>query len=324
MKVSILGGAGTLGSTSAFVLAQQNVVDEICLIDVNENLAKNHEFDMGMAALDFSRTKITSGGFDKLEGSEIVINMVGGGTKNVNSRMAHLENNLEILSQVSEHIMNYTSNPIIITVTNPMDIINTMTYDFTAISPERLIGFSLNDSFRFRLAISQTLQVDFSTVSAHVVGEHGEEQCPIFSRIEVDKNIVELNNEQRAQVLSFIRNHFSKVKSLNSGRTSGWLSSINIAKLVNAIIQDSNEVVACSVMRPDEVSVGRLVRLGRQGVSEILDMQLTEEEEQKWMNAKNKITRIVNELSQRDDQRAGDGQGGHGQAGQRDRYRGTN
>lgn len=296
MKISIIGGAGTLGATSAFVIAQQNLADEICLIDVKENIAKSHEMDMGQAAAAFSGTKITSGGFEQLADSDIVIITAGIPESQIKSRMDLLEGNLKVISQISSYLKRYASEAIMITITNPVDIINSILGRYGIFNRNRLIGFNLNDSFRFRWAISNALGVKLTSVEAMVIGEHGEAQCPLYSSIAVNGQKVELLHEQKKIVDKTIKNWFAEYQALNAGRTSGWLSAVNIARLVSAIVRETGEVLPCSVIDDQGVSIGQPVILGKNGVKSIVDIEITEEERFQWIAARERLAHIVSSL----------------------------
>lgn len=243
MKVSIIGGAGTIGSTAAFVMAQRQSADEICLVDVKENVAKSHEMDMGQAVCVFSNTKITSGPLERIEGSNIIVLAVGLTGKPVSSRMEHLEGNLNIMKDISPMLRKYGANAVMITATNPVDLINSMLYRLTGIDSTRLLGFSINDSFRFRWAIAKVLDVDFQSVQAFVSGEHGELQVPVYSQIFVNGVKTDLSNIQKEAVSNMVQNWFAEYQSLQSGRTSGWLSGVTIAHMVEAIAVGTGETL---------------------------------------------------------------------------------
>jgi malate dehydrogenase len=298
VKISVIGGAGTLGATSAFVMAQQQLADEICLIDIKENVAKSHEMDMSQAVASFSRTIITSGGFERLAGSDLVIITVGIPETKVASRMDYLHGNVGIIEQISQHIKEYAPQSILVTATNPLDVINSVLPRYLGTDPRRIIGFSLNDTFRFRWAIAQVLGEKIDDIHAMVVGEHGEDQVPLFSQVLVKGQPHQFSAEQMSNVVQIIRNWFAEYQSLNSGRTSGWLSAVNIARVVGAIVNDTREVLPCSVIDADGISIGRPVMLGKHGVEQMVEMIMSEEEEKQWGKAKEKIAGVVASLWQ--------------------------
>ncbi|KAB2330481.1 hypothetical protein F7731_20120 [Cytobacillus depressus] len=297
-KISILGGAGTLGATTAFVLAQKNLVDEICLIDIKGNIAASHKMDLEQAIAEFSNTKITSGDFSLLKGTDIVINTVGIPEKQVSSRMDYLEGNYKIIQQIADYLNLYTTNPIIITATNPLDIINSLLNHTVSIDPNRIIGFSLNDTFRVRWALSLVLNKPIKAIDAVVLGEHGEDQLPIYSHIYVEKNHITLTKEQKHHVQQIIKNWFAEYQSLNSGRTTGWLSSINLSRIVKAIVEDTKECIPCSVIGLDGISIGQPAVIGRNGVESIKEIPLTIDEQAQLIRIKEKITSVVDQLLQ--------------------------
>ncbi len=303
MKLSIVGGGGEVGSTAAYVISQKNIVNEICLIDIRENVAKDHQMDMEQAVCAMSNTRITTGGFDMLKGSDIVILAVGAvlsaeekhkGKKP--SRMNFLAKNLEIIKSVSQYIKEYAKDAIIINASNPLDVMNSMIHRFTGISKQKIIGFSLNDTLRFRWAISKILHVHTSRVQGMVLGEHGEEQCPIFSQVYVDGVKKDLTTEQKKNVKEIIDEFLSQKASLMGGRTSGWLSGINLAYLLDNLITESEEVIPCSIIEEDGVSIGRPITLNKRGINQIMKLEMNQEELQQFNKAHSKISEILKGL----------------------------
>jgi len=301
MKISIIGGAGLIGSTAAFEIGRRNLVDEVCIIDVRQNMAKAHQLDLEQAIPFVSRTRMTTGGWEQLSDSDILIITVGKADldKPVASRMERLKDNLSILSEVCQYIKKYTSNPIVINVTNPLDVLNPILQKQTGIARERILGLSLNDTYRFRWALSKVLKLDLHSIEAMVVGEHGEEQCPVCSQIFVNGQKIDLSADQKEKVLTLVHGWFAEYQSLNSGRTAAWLSAISIADLVEAICRDSDQVLPCSVIDEEGISLGRPVRLGREGVKQFVPLQLSEEERAQFQKARNKVVQALQEIGVR-------------------------
>ena len=107
MKLGIVGGAGLLGSTTAFVLGMRDVVDEIKLVDLNDNAAKNQAMDMGQAILPFSKTKITAAHYEDLGGCEVILVTANMSTRQVTDRSERLKDNMGLLGPITKEIKTY-------------------------------------------------------------------------------------------------------------------------------------------------------------------------------------------------------------------------
>src|SRR5699024_1441304 len=256
----------------------KNLVDEVCLIDIKENVAKSHELDMEQALIKCSDVKVSSGSFQKLEGSDIVVISAGIPQQKVSSRLQYLDGNLKIIKEISDNLNTYTNNPIVITMTSPVDILNVYLNKNTHIDSNRLLGYSYNDTYRFKWAIANVLDVDFNDIEAYVLGEHGETQCPIYSNIKIKGKKINLTNENRPKIDDMVKNWWSNYQSLNSGRASGWLSGTSIAHIVYTIVNDTDEVIPFSVIDEDGVSIGTPIQVNKNGIKEIIEIETTEEE----------------------------------------------
>lgn len=180
MKLGIIGGAGLLGSTTAFAVAQRNLVDEIVLIDIKENLAKTHVMDMEQAISEHNQTSITYGSWDALTGCDIVIMTASMPERKVSSRIEFLADNLKIVQTVAGYIAQYCLGAVFINATNPVDPFGYIFHNLSGMSRQQIVGFSRNDTLRLRWAIAKVLHVPTTDVQAMVIGEHGEAQVPVI------------------------------------------------------------------------------------------------------------------------------------------------
>jgi malate dehydrogenase len=165
----------------------------------------------------------------------------------------------------------------------------------------QFIGFSRNDSLRFRWAIGKVLDTPVTDVEAMVIGEHGEAQVPLFSRVTIKGEAVELNPAQKAEVDKLIRTWFTTYVSLNSGRSSGWTSAVTIGQIIAVIGSGSEEVLACSAILDGQyglsgVSIGVPVVLGRNGIAQIVELPLSQEETTGLQAAAKKIITLIKSM----------------------------
>ncbi len=283
MKVGIIGGAGTLGSNIAFYTALKNLADEIVLVDIKENVAKAIAMDMGQAISEINETEISSGSWDALRGCGIVVNTASMPERSVKSRLEYLENNLSIIKNVAEQIKKYCPKAIVINATNPIDIFNYILHKLTGMPAKQFIGFSGNDTIRLKWAVAKVKGVSTYDVDALVLGEHGDEQVPLFSNIKAKGMPVELTPDEKAMADEMIRNWFLSYQSLDSGRTTGFTSAIGVVRLIEAIVRNTGEILPGSAILTgqygiSDVSVGVPITLGPDGIEMINELQLAQEE----------------------------------------------
>jgi malate/lactate dehydrogenase len=292
MKVGIIGGAGGVGSAIAFYLATRDVVEEIAVIDVRENLAKSHAMDIGQAACELSSTVITSGDLTALSGCDVAVLAASA------AQHALLESNLKILQAVAGPIARYCPAATVITASNPVDILSTVLCGLTGMKARQFVGFSRNDSMRFRLAIARLLKTPVNEVQAMVLGEHGPAMVPLFSAVFVRGEKVELTAEQQAEVGNYLKNWLVTYAALKSGRTNAWTTAVGVAHMIAAIATNSGERLSASAILDGQygisgISIGVPVVLGRGGIERIVELPLSSEELAALKAAAGKISDVL-------------------------------
>ena len=149
MKVTVIGAAGSVGAPSAFYIAASGLVDEMVLIDMRPNVVQQHAMDMSTAvsALDIS---VIAGTDEDLAGSDVVINAAGVHQGLITDRMEMLPKNLPLVRETALKIKRYCPDAFVITATNPVDPLNYAMWRAGGFDRGKTVGYSFNDSFRFR------------------------------------------------------------------------------------------------------------------------------------------------------------------------------
>jgi malate dehydrogenase len=297
-KVGIIGGAGTVGSALAFHLAARGIAREIVLVDVNASSLAAHVMDIEQAVSPLSSTRVKSGTYADLAGAAIVVVACSKPDTGRSDRSAFVQDNLVVIREAARCIKESCPKAIVITVTNPVDVLNYTIWQETGFERTRCLGFSTNDSLRFRLAISEVVNVSPRDVYALVVGEHGPNQVPLFSSISVRGARLILTADQQSMVNRKVRGWFERYIALRSGRTSGWTSAVGTTTLVEKILVASDEVLSTSVVPAGEygladLSIGLPVRLDNHGVLSIEHVPLTELEAVALQGASETIKKAI-------------------------------
>ena len=283
-KVSIIGAAGTLGSCAAYAIATQGLADELVMVDIRENLLKCHVLDLETAVAGLHRMKVTAGEPADVAGSDLVIISAAAPWRQITDRMELLNDNLPIIRSVGEYLARFCPEAVVITATNPVDPLNHVLHLVTGVGRRRLLGYTINDSFRFRMLAARELGADPAHMQGLTVGEHGSHQVMLFSTLRLDGRPVDLNPEQKERVRQGVPAALHAFESLKSGRTTGWTSAVGLSALARSVLQDLGEVHPCSIPLDGEwgysgFSASLPVRLGRQGAAEIVLPPLTSEEQ---------------------------------------------
>ncbi len=296
MKISIIGAAGCVGSSIAFNIARQGLADEMMVADIRRDWLEHHAidfFDAAVAAkVDIS---VSMGNHEDLSGSDIVVMAAGVGVTvgarsrdgQLTSRQHLLPDNLEIVREWTPALDRYCPQAVVIMVTNPADVLNYAAYLMsTGKERQRFLGYTLNDTTRFQIALAEALSVAPSRIEATVIGEHGGSMVPLFSSVKVDGKPVNLAEDLRTKVLARTGDYLPHMLRLNVPRTSAWLTGVGVINMINAIVNDTGEVIPICVVVDGEygyqqTSIGLPVALGRQGVKKITALKLTPEEKER-------------------------------------------
>ena len=284
-KVSIIGAAGTLGSCAAYAVATQGLCDELVLFDINENLLKCHTLDLETAVTSIQDVTVRAADSDEdLADSHIVIVAAGAPWRFIESRMELLKDSLPIITEVAQKIKAYCPQAVVVSATNPVDPLNYAMLLMSGLDRRRFIGYSLNDSYRFRMLAARKLKVDSTTVGGCTIGEHGPHQVMLFSTLRVEGKAVNMDEKDKQEIRDAVPKALQAYESLGTGRTTGWTSAVGLSDIVSAIVKDSGQVLPASVVLNGEYGASGLsasvpVKLGKEGVQEVLELNLLPEEE---------------------------------------------
>jgi len=284
MKIAIIGAGGTLGSCTAYTLALKGLADEIVLLDVNRHLAFAHFMDIATAIVGIQNTRIWAGNDEDLNHSDIVIVVAGIPYQPAHSQLDMLRGNLSLMQDTVRKIEAYCPEATVITATNPVDSINLgMFLMSTKLARTKLLGYDLNDSLRFQQAVAKELGKKSTEVEALALGEHVETLAFIFSSVRVNKRPITLSDEAKERLKLEVPRMLRSYIELGINRTAGWTSASGISQMVESIATDSRKVFPCSAVLEGEygykeISMGVPVVLGKQGISRILELDLSRDE----------------------------------------------
>lgn len=285
MKISIIGAAGVMGSCTAFNLIVHQLADELVMIDSWASMLKSHWMDLATVGAECGVT-VRSGTYEDMAGSHLVINMAGAPTGAVAARSEMLPANLPLIEQHAAAIDQYCPDAIVITGTNPVDPLNYAMYLLSRSRDRRkILGYSVNDSVRFRMWAAESLGVAATRMQGTVIGEHGHSQVMLFSTLRLDGKPVDIDAETRAKIRARPPQMLHDFESLVPKRTAGWTSAIGVTAMVKAIVEDSKAVIPTNLVLEGEyggrnMSMTVPAVLGKDGAERIIELDLSPEEQQ--------------------------------------------
>lgn len=284
-KVSIIG-VGNVGSTLAYTLLSKNLVDELVLINRSKDAVEACILDLKHSLAFEKDIKLVNGNYEDVRGSDIVVVAAGfpilkarAKSRNVNKRLDLLRFNYPIIEEIAHKIKIFSPNSIVITVTNPVDILNYFVHRVTGIPRSKVIGAGCQlDSARFTTLVKEEFGV---TNKAYVLGIHGDFPVPLFSRLSSNGKKVEISNEEKRSMLLKLNNSYLNIVKERKATTYGPVH--NIALLIDAILNDKKKLMICSTTLLGEysicdVSLSVPVIIGRSGVESIEIWPISNEE----------------------------------------------
>jgi len=282
-KVSVIG-VGNLGSCIAYEVANRGLADEIVLIDIVKDVAEGNAIDIGQAIAFRNNTNVYSGDYYDAEDSHVIIVAAGKPrTPEMKTRLELLNVNKRIIEDVAQKIRNLRGEPIIITLTNPVDVMNYLLWKYTGFPRERVIGSaSMLDSARFRRILSRRYEIPVLDIEAYVIGEHGENQVPVFSMVKIRGEPKRFTEMEKTEIMDELKR--SALMVIAKKGATIYAPANNTVNMVEGILKDEGKLYVCSAILNGEygvrdVSIGVPVKLGRGGIEEIFKWDLDEEEE---------------------------------------------
>lgn len=284
MKISIIGAAGNIGSCAACNIAIHEVADEVVMIDdYSPDGLEQYHYDL-VSAVTGLDVDVRKGSYDDMYGSDIII-MAAGSAKITASRREVLPQNLPLVVEMADKIRQCCPETVVITVTNPVCPLDYAMQRRTGFDRKKVIGYSANDSIRFRMFVAQALGVPSSRLEGTVIGEHGDSQVLLFSSVRVDGKPVSMGDDAeewvRRQVAGVPK--MLEAQRIKTGRTATWTTSMGITDICRAIADDTGDVFPCSIPLEGEygyrdVAMSVPVVLGRGGVREVVELALEPDE----------------------------------------------
>ena len=304
MKVSVIG-AGNVGATAADVMASRSICSEIVLLDIKEGFAEGKALDIMQTSTTRGFDTIiigTTGDYSKTKNSDVVVITSGIPRKPGMSRSELIGINAKIVKTVTSNILEHSKNPVIVVVSNPMDTMTYLTIKTSGLDKRRIIGMGgALDSSRFKTYISKALNKPANDIHGMVIGGHGDKTMIPLSRFASYNGLPITNflnaNEIESVVSSTMVGGATLTKLLG---TSAWYApGAAISYLVESVLNDSKRIIPCSVLLEGEygqsdLCIGVPCTIGKNGIEEILDLKLNDEEKLKFKNSADSV-RAMNE-----------------------------
>jgi len=303
-KVTVVG-AGNVGATTAQRLAEKELCD-VVLIDIIEGVPQGKALDLTEAAPieKHDASLIGSNNYEASKKSDVVIITAGIARKPGMSRDDLLNTNTKIMKSVTEQIAQFSPDAVLIVVSNPLDAMCHVAYKASNFPRNRVIGMAgVLDSARFRAFISMELNVSVENTHAFVLGGHGDTMVPLprYSTV-AGIPVTELLSKERIDVLiERTRKGGAEIVGLLKTGSAYYAPASAAVEMAESILKDKKKILPCAAYLEGEYGINDLfigvpVKLGLNGIEEIIQITLTDEESAALQKSADAVQKLVGPL----------------------------
>lgn len=300
-KVTVVG-AGNVGATCANVLAHKDFINEIVLIDIKSDMAVGKALDTWQQApIDSYSTKLRgTEDYKDTADSDVVVITAGLPRKPGMTRDDLISTNAQIVASVTENIVKYSKNAIIIIVSNPLDVMTYAALKVSGFTSSRVFGMAgILDTARYRAFLATEIGVSPKDIQALLLGGHGDTMVPLpryttVAGIPVTDLVAK---DKLDAIIERTQNGGGELVKLMG--TSAWYApGAAAAQMVEAVLKDEKRVFPCCVRLDGEfgfsdVCLGVPVVLGRNGIERIIELELNKEEQTLLANSAKAVSEVI-------------------------------
>lgn len=308
----VLIGTGMVGMSFAYALVNQGgICNELVLIDVNKERANGEAMDLNHGlAFAKSNMRIYAGDYKDCKDADIVVIAAGVAQKDGETRLDLLQRNTEVFRSIINPVVKSGFDGIFLVATNPVDIMTRVTYELSRFGASRVIGTGTSlDTARLRYLLGDYFTVDPKNIHAYVIGEHGDSEfVPLSQVMLATKSVTEILEDERndynindmQSIEEQVRT--SAYKIIKAKRATYYGIGMAIARIVKAILGDENSVLTvsaklCGEYDSKNVFIGVPCIIGRNGIKEIVELSLTDEEKEKFQKSRQVLEDSFNGLN---------------------------
>ncbi|RMF27395.1 MAG: malate dehydrogenase [Bacteroidetes bacterium] len=300
-KVTVVG-AGNVGATCANVLAHKDLVKEVVLLDIIGDLARGKALDSWQQApIDYYSTYLKgTEDYAETAGSDIVVITAGIPRKPGMSRDDLISTNAKIVTSVTESILKHSDNPIIIVVSNPLDVMTLAAWRASGLPANRVFGMAgILDTARYRAFLATALNVSPKDIQAMLLGGHGDTMVPL-PRYTTVSGIPVMDLIDKPTLDAIVeRTKKGGGELVQLMGTSAWYApGAAAAQMVETIVRDEHRIFPCCAKLDgqyglNDIFLGVPVKLGKNGIEQIIELKLNDEERALLMQSAEHVRQVI-------------------------------
>jgi L-lactate dehydrogenase len=308
VRIAVVG-AGNVGATFAYSLVLSGLASEIVLIDADHARAEGQAMDLDHA-VPFNRpVRVWAGDYDDCKGAMVTMISAGANQKPGETRMDLLKRNVAVFRTVISKVAAVNEEGIILVATNPVDVLTYAAYKISGLSRRRVFGSgTILDTARFRTLLANHFDVDARSLHAHIIGEHGDSEVPVWSLANIaGVRLADLRGEGWARYEpDAMEDIFRKTRDAayhiieRKGATYYAVAS-GLLRIVEAIVRDQSTVLSATSLLTgqyglSDVCLSLPTVINRRGVARVLELELSADERDKLTSSASILKSSIAEL----------------------------
>ena len=294
----VIVGAGAVGATFAYAMAQNGAADEICLVDLNQDLCKGQVLDLSHGLPFYPTINIYVGTEEDYADADVIVITAGAAQKKGETRLDLLKKNGAIIEGIVDQITAQNSKATIVVVTNPVDILTKIALERSGWDRSRVIGSgTVLDSSRFKYLLSEFFDVYVGSIHAYILGEHGDSEFAAWSManisgVQLDEYSKQLGiknwQEKKREIELEVRDSAYHIIDYKGATNFGV--GLALVQIVSAILKNQRRVLTVSYHLEgeydiDDICLATPCLISQDGVASIIGTELTEEEQKKLVHS---------------------------------------
>ncbi|TLS36316.1 L-lactate dehydrogenase [Pseudalkalibacillus caeni] len=298
-------GSGFVGSSYAYALLNQGLVDELVIIDQNQKKAEGDAMDLNHGMPFGSPMKIWAGTYADCKEADLVVITAGANQKPGETRLDLLNKNIKIFKEIVNNVMENQFDGIFLVATNPVDILAYATWRFSGLSAQRVIGSgTILDTARFRYLIGDKFGIDPRNVHAYIIGEHGDSELPVWSQADIGgRSILRLVEEEPELSRKDLDDIFIQVRDaayhiIERKGATYYAIAMGLLRLTRAVLRNENSILTVSGLLKGEygledIYIGVPAVVNKYGIREVIEIDLNDEEKSSLTQSYNKLKQAM-------------------------------
>ena len=293
-------GVGAVGSTTAYTLLLRHRMDELVLIDANNAKAVGDALDMNHGLPFLGQSKVWAGTYEDCREADIIIITAGAAQRPGETRVDLLKRNVAIFESITTEVLKHNQEGILLIASNPVDVMSYFTWKKAGWPAQRVIGSgTLLDSARFRFLIGEKLQIEPRSIHAHIIGEHGDSELPVWSLANVAGTELSLSEEDRQEI--FLNTRDAAYKIIESKGATYYAIALALDRICTAILRNEASVLNVSTLLTNyhgvsDVYLGVPCVVDRSGIREVLPLSISEEEKELLHKSAGKLKGLIQSI----------------------------